>query len=117
MNVFGKIIEVLPLQTGMGRNGEWRKQSQVIEYNSNSQYPKKMMFTLWGDKIETFNIQKDQQLSVDFDIDCQEYNGRWYNDIRAWRVSVGSENQANSGSNSFPDSEHPVANPLDEVPF
>ncbi|MBE6312888.1 MAG: DUF3127 domain-containing protein [Bacteroidales bacterium] len=94
MNISGKIIEVLPLQSGMGRNGEWKKQSYVIEYNSSSQYPKKMMFTLWGDKISQFDIKKDQQLTVDFDIDCQEYNGRWYNDIRAWRVTV--DNAENS---------------------
>ena len=118
MNISGKIIEVLPVQSGMGKNGEWKKQSYVIEYNSNSQYPKKMMFTLWGDKISQFNIQKGQQLTVDFDIDCQEYNGRWYNDIRAWRVAAESTDgaQGPSQENIVP----PSAAPIDEntdLPF
>ena len=82
----GKIIVVLPLQTGQGRNGEWKKQEYVLEYNSDSQYPKRMCFNLWGEKIDQFKIQEGQNLTVSFDIDCRDYQGRWYNDIRAWKV-------------------------------
>jgi hypothetical protein len=86
MELKGKIIVVSPLQTGEGRNGTWKKQEYVLEYNQDSQYPKKMMFNLWGEKIEQFAIKEGQEVKVDFDIDCREYQGRWYNDIRAWRV-------------------------------
>ena len=37
------------------------------------------------------NIQEGQDLKISFDIDCREYNGRWYNDIRAWRVEPDNE--------------------------
>jgi hypothetical protein len=47
-----------------------------------------MMFNLWGDKIDQYNIQEGQSINVSFDIDCREYNGRWYNDIRAWKVEA-----------------------------
>ncbi|RGN50938.1 MULTISPECIES: DUF3127 domain-containing protein [unclassified Bacteroides] len=87
MEFSGKIIAVLPLQTGMGRNGEWKKQEYVIE--THDQYPKKMCFNLWGDKIDQFAIQAGEEMTVSFDIDCREYNGRWYNDIRAWKVERG----------------------------
>ncbi|MDR1678477.1 MAG: DUF3127 domain-containing protein [Prevotellaceae bacterium] len=86
MEVKGKIVAALPLQTGQGRNGEWKKQDYVLEYNLDSQYPKKMMFNLWGDKIEQYQIKEGQLLKIDFDIDCREFNGRWFNDIRAWRI-------------------------------
>ena len=86
MEVRGKIIVVQPIQTGEGKNGTWKKQEYVIEYDRNAQYPRKMMFNLWGDRIDQFNIQEGQDLKISFDIDCREYNGRWYNDIRAWRV-------------------------------
>ncbi|MDR0395138.1 MAG: DUF3127 domain-containing protein [Tannerella sp.] len=88
MEVKGKIIVVQPLQSGEGKNGTWKKQEYVIEYEQNSQYPRKMMFNLWGDKIDQYNIQEGQTLNVGFDIDCREYNGRWYNDIRAWKIDV-----------------------------
>ena len=91
MEVRGKIIVVQPVQTGEGKNGTWKKQEYVIEYDRNAQYPRKMMFNLWGDRIDQFNIQEGQDLKISFDIDCREYNGRWYNDIRAWRVEPDNE--------------------------
>jgi hypothetical protein len=86
MELNGRIIAVLPVQTGQGRNGEWKKQEYVLEYNTDSQYPKRMCFNLWGEKVDQFNIREGQNLTVSFDIDCREYQGRWYNDIRAWKV-------------------------------
>ncbi len=86
MELNGRIIAVLPVQTGQGRNGEWKKQEYVLEYNADSQYPKKVCFNLWGEKVDQFNIKEGQNLTVSFDIDCREYQGRWYNDIRAWKV-------------------------------
>jgi len=99
MELNGRIIAVLPVQTGQGKNGEWKKQEYVLEYNSDSQYPKRMCFNLWGDKVDQFNIQEGQQLAVSFDIDCREYQGRWYNDIRAWRVI---EQQAQAAMSDIP---------------
>ena len=86
MEVKGKVITVQPVQTGEGKNGTWKKQEYVLEYDQNSQFPRKMMFNLWGDKIDQFHIQEGQTITVGFDIDCREYNGRWYNDIRAWKI-------------------------------
>jgi len=96
MEVRGKIIAVLPVQTGEGKNGTWKKQDYVIDYDQQSQYPRKMMFNLWGDKIDQFNIQEGQAVRVSFDIDCREYNGRWYNDIRAWKVEADDGMSAGS---------------------
>ena len=91
MELKGRIIAVQPIQTGEGRNGTWKKQEYVIEYDREAQYPRKMMFVLWGDKIDQFAIQEGQELKVSFDIDCRAYNGRWYNDIRAWKVEPDTE--------------------------
>jgi hypothetical protein len=88
MEVRGKVTVVQPVQTGEGRNGQWKKQDYVIEYDQNSQYPRKMLFNLWGDKIDQYNIQEGQLLRISFDIECREYNGRYYNDIRAWKVEA-----------------------------
>ena len=61
-------------------------QEYVLE--THEQYPKKLCFNVFGaDKIAQFNIQAGDELTVSFDINAREYNGRWYNDIRAWRVS------------------------------
>ena len=118
MEVRGKIIVVQPIQTGEGKNGTWKKQEYVIEYDRNAQYPRKMMFNLWGDRIDQFNIQEKQDLKISFDIDCREYNGRWYNDIRAWRVEPDNESGGMQPIDQpLPPPEIPPSNPADDLPF
>ena len=57
----------------------------VIE--NHDQYPRKMCFDVFGaDKIEQFNIQMGEELTVSFDVDARQWNDRWFNSIRAWKV-------------------------------
>ena len=88
MELIGKIIQVLPERSGTSaRTGsEWRMGSYVLE-TTTDRFPRKMMFEVFGsDKIQQFNIQVGEMLRVSFDIDAREYQGRWYNSIRAWNV-------------------------------
>ena len=88
MEIEGKIIHVLPEQGGVSaRTGNaWKSQDYVIETHEN--YPRKCVFRVFGaDRIAQFNIQAGEELRVSFDIDAREYNGRWFNDIRAWAVN------------------------------
>ena len=86
MEITGKIIAVLPERGGVSKTGnEWKMQEYVLE--THEQYPRKMCFNVFGaDKIAQFNIQAGDELTVSFDINAREYNGRWYTDIRAWRL-------------------------------
>lgn len=91
MELTGKIIQVLEARGGTSpRTGNpWKVQSYVleIEEQNNSQYPRRMVFDVFGeDRIQTMNIQMGQVLRVSFDIDAREYQGRWFNSIRAWKV-------------------------------
>ena len=88
MELEGKIIQVLEARGGTSaRTGApWKVQSFVLEV-PNGQYPRRMVFDVFGeDKLSQFNIQLGQELKVSFDIDAHEYQGRWYNSIRAWKV-------------------------------
>lgn len=85
MEITGKIIHVLPLQSGAGRNGsDWKKQEYVLE--TNDQYPKKVCFSVWGEKIDQFNIQPGEDLIVSITVESREYNGKWYTNVQAWKV-------------------------------
>ena len=86
MEITGKIIAVLPERGGVSKTGnEWKMQEYVLE--THEQFPRKMCFNVFGaDKIAQFNIQAGEEMTVSFDINAREYNGRWYNDIRAWKV-------------------------------
>lgn len=94
MELTGKIIAVLPERGGISKAGnEWKIQEFVLE--TQEQYPRKMMFNVFGaDRLAQFNIQLGEVLTVSFDIDSREYNGRWYNDIRAWKVERGTAEAA-----------------------
>ena len=88
MEFTGRIIAVLEARSGVSaRTGNtWKTQDYVIE-ESMGQFPKRMVFNVFGeDNIQRFNIQMGQELTVSFDVNAREYNGRWFNDIRAWNV-------------------------------
>ncbi|MFA4045317.1 DUF3127 domain-containing protein [Prevotella sp. PCHR] len=87
MEIEGKIIMVLPEQSGVSaRTGNaWKSQEFVIE--THEQYPRKCCFRVFGaDRLATMNIQSGEELRVSVDIDAREYNGRWFNSINAWKV-------------------------------
>lgn len=85
MELQGKVIAVLPERSGVSARGEWKAQSFVIE--THDAYPKKMVFDVFGaDRLAQFNIQSGEEIIVSFDIDAHEYQGRWFNSIRAWNI-------------------------------
>ena len=103
MEIAGKLFTILPEVTGEGKNGRWVKADFVIE-TQDSKYPKKVCLTAWGDQVEqvkTLPIASD--LKVSFDADSREYNGKWYTNLKAWKVEVtsgGSNNAVATSSSS-----------------
>ena len=99
MEIVGKIIQVLPLQEGTSKStgNTWKLQSYVLE--TQEQYPRKVCFEIFGeDKIKNNQCNIDDIVTVSFDIDSREYNGRWYTSIRAWRVQQGDTTSAASAA-------------------
>ena len=93
MEIQGKVIAVLPERSGVSARGEWKFQTYVIE--TQEQYPKKMAFDVFGaDRLAQFNIQSGEVINVSFDIDAHEYQGRYFNQIRAWNVTKVSQQAA-----------------------
>ena len=94
MELQGRVIAVLEPRGGISKNGnEWKVQEYVIE--THDQYPRRMCFDVFGaDKIQQFNIQVGEELNVSFDIDAREWQGRWFNSIRAWKVERVSADAA-----------------------
>jgi hypothetical protein len=87
MELAGKVIAILEARTGVAKTtgNPWMIQEYVIE--THEQFPRRMCFNVFGeDKIRQFNIQLGEELNVFFDVNAREYQGRWFNDIRAWRV-------------------------------
>ena len=103
MELQGKIIAALDVKTGQSARGEWQVQEFVLE-TFDGQYSRKMVFSVFGsDRLQRFNIQVGQEVNVAFDIDAREYNGRWFNSIRAYDVRQIIPNQNPVGA-PFPGS-------------
>ena len=119
MELNGKIVQLLPEKSGESAKGPWRKQEYIIE--TEGQYPKQVCFMVWSDKIDEFAIKEGEQLIVSVDLESREFNGRWYTDVKAWKIdrakfaeenalSSSRDYEANFQSEGSPESD-------DEIPF
>jgi len=123
MELTGKIIAVMPAKSGVSTKtgNNWMTQEYVIEVPG--QYPKRCAFSVFGeDRIKQFNLQSGDDVTIQFDIDAREFNGRWYNDVRVYNVIRGQVQQpvvtnTSVASSSFPSPEEAQNADGDELPF
>lgn len=117
MEISGTIVQLLPEMGGTNKSGNpWRKREYVLE--TADQYPKKILFQVWGEKIDQYNLQQGDQATVSIDLESREYNGKWYTVVKAWKVQKG-------GSGSMPPTytegelppPPPPSSDLDDLPF
>ncbi|MGM9868819.1 MAG: DUF3127 domain-containing protein [Sodaliphilus sp.] len=93
MEITGKIIIKLPMQSGVSKNGNnWSKQEYVLETQEN--FPKKVHFDFFGERANQYNLEVGQMVKLSFDIESREYNERWYTSIRGWKAETLDENAA-----------------------
>lgn len=97
MELSGKVFKVLPVESGEGKNGTWKKQAVVIE-TAHEKYPKKVAVQFWGDLVNHENFVEGNDISVEFDVESREYNGKWYTDVKAWRVNRKENTQSSANT-------------------
>lgn len=98
LEITGKLIAKLQQQSGQGKNGTWIKQDFVIE--TQEQFPKKVCISLWGDKakeLDNYNIGETMKAGIN--VESREFNGKWYTDVKAWRIDKAS---ASKGADAAP---------------
>lgn len=91
MEIVGKVIQILPLQQGTSQRtgNSWAVQSFIIE--TQEQFPRKVCIELFGEeRIKQNPFSMDEIVTVNFDLESREFNGRWYTSARAWRVQPGT---------------------------
>jgi len=86
LEIIGKVVKMLPKQSGVSKNGAWTKGEFVLE--TTEQYPKKICISAWGDKSDVLEQQCSvgKIVKVGIHIESREFNEKWYTDIRAWRI-------------------------------
>ena len=85
MEIKGKIIQKFDLQSGTSKAGNpWKKQNYLLE--TLDTYPKKIYFDFFGDRADQYPLNVGDMINLSFDIECREYQGRYYTDIRGWKA-------------------------------
>lgn len=122
LEISGKLLQLLSEQSGTGKNGTWVKQDFIIE--TAEQYPKKVCFSAWGDKVALLKkFAIGSTLKVSFNAESREYNGKWYTDLRIWKLEGNSpDNNSNDAFNNISEDDPyfnraETSEPTDDLPF
>lgn len=118
MQLTAKLVQLLPLQTGTGKSGQqWKKQDIIVE--TEGQFPKKVCISIWGDKINESVLKVGSQLNISFDVESREYNGRWYTDVKAWKVEPATAGGDRPAADEYFDggSDNNYGDSKDDLPF
>ncbi|MDE6399625.1 MAG: DUF3127 domain-containing protein [Muribaculaceae bacterium] len=83
MEIEGRIIQDLPLQSGTSKAGNpWKKKEWVLETFGN--YPRKVKFHVFGDRVDNIRLELGRDYVLSFDLESREFNGRWYTDVNVY---------------------------------
>lgn len=121
MKIKLKIKHIFPKKGGEGKHGPWERQEFVGE--TDEQYPKEVKFDLWGDRTsELLGKKLGQEVEVEFDIESREWDGRWYTNLRAWKVKImdGSDTEVlrpTLPANAISDEDKSSNQNDDDLPF
>ena len=88
----GRIARKLPVQQGTSARGAWAKQEFIFEYQEGN-FPSQICMNVWGDdKVRDLDkYQVGDKVKISFNLSSREYNGRWYTDVRAWRIEPAGQ--------------------------
>lgn len=105
MEISGKIIKVLPLQSGVSSTGNaWQLQQYVLE--DKAKYPHKICFEVFGEKrIKDNQCSIDDTVTAQVDIESREFNGKWFTSVRAWKVEVNEPSEESNDPAPTPEPE------------
>jgi hypothetical protein len=90
LEITGKVQQILPQQSGVSKNGAWSKREFIIE--TLEQYPRKVCINVWGEKSDNLEQQYPvgTVVKASVNIESREYNGKWYTDVRAWKIDIAT---------------------------
>ncbi len=98
LKLAGKVIKILEEQSGESKNGPWRKRDFILE--TPGKFPRKVCITQWGDQIDESKVSEGDEITAFIDIQSREYKGRWYTDVKAWKVEGGISDGSDDGGDS-----------------
>lgn len=117
MEIEGRIARKLNIQSGTSSRGAWSKQEFILEYQEGN-FPSQVCMNVWGeDKVKDLEkYQVGDKVKISFNLSSREFNGRWYTDVRAWRIEPAGQPQ-NSGQGHYPTSGSAPVSQVESAPM
>ena len=85
MEFEGTVYKIMPVTKGTSARGDWQRQDVVFEMQDGA-YARKICVTFFNRPDDVARLKEGAVYNVSVNIESREYNGRWYTDIRAWRI-------------------------------
>lgn len=132
MEFEGKVIQMLPPTSGTSARGPWQRQDVLFEMPQ--EFSRKLCVTFFNKPDDVAKLRVGETYQVSVNVESREYNGRWYTDVRAWRIQpkqaeapaapemgdmppFGAEMQAPAAAPVAPAAPFPSAAEVDDLPF
>lgn len=123
------VVQLLAQAKGVSARGEWVKQEVIFEQAG--EFGRKVCVSFWGDKAQdAASLNPGEKVKLSVNIESREYNGRWYTEVRAWKLEKNqpapTQQPSQAGGGAFPpfsaddiplSSEEPVKEEFDDLPF
>ena len=87
MEFEGTVFRIMPPTSGQSARGAWQRQEVIFDMKSQSQFPRKICVTFFNKPEEVARLVIGTEYTVSIDVESREYNGKWYTDVRAWRIN------------------------------
>lgn len=94
LEIKGKVDAVLPMVSGTSANGEWKRQTVVIEYQDGS-YTRKLALenAKKADEFAKLNVGDEGVFKCNTPT-SREFNGRWYTSVTCWSWTIDAPQEA-----------------------
>ena len=92
MEFEGVVYKILPPTKGTSARGDWQRQEVIFELPQ--EFSRKVCVIFFNKESDVARLREGMTCTVSVNIESREYNGKWYTDVRAWRVQPKEETPA-----------------------
>lgn len=87
MEIIGTLKAIGNTRNGFTARGEWKSQDIVVGYNEDTKYPLAVMLECGGKTIDVISqLQIGMKVKCNFDVSAVNYQGRWFNRFKCWKI-------------------------------
>ena len=89
MEFEGVVYKIMPATKGTSARGDWQRQEVIFELPQ--EFSRKICVTFFNKPADVERLKEGAAYTVSVNVESREYNGRWYTDVRAWRIQPKQE--------------------------